>query len=78
MARRRSPRALLRRLSGAPAPAAGPAAAAPQDRPRIHAVPPPERVDDAELDQLRAELVRELDGRAARDGGGSATFRRVA
>jgi hypothetical protein len=46
--------------------------------PQIAAVPPPERVDDVELDQLRAELVRELDGRAARDGGGSATFRRVA
>jgi len=40
--------------------------------------PPPERVDDAELDQLRAELVRELDDCAARDRGGSATFRRVA
>jgi len=51
----------------------------PTPRPaHIAAVPPPERVDDAELDQLRAELVRELDGRAARDGGGSATFRRVA
>jgi hypothetical protein len=50
----------------------------PQERPPIAAVPPPEPVDDAELDQLRAELVRELDGRAARDGGGSATFRRVA
>jgi hypothetical protein len=44
----------------------------------VTAVPPPERVDDAELDQLRAELVHELDTRAAHDGGGSATFRRVA
>jgi hypothetical protein len=51
----------------------------PEPRPvQIAAVPTPARVDDAELDQLRAELVRELDGRAARDGGGSATFRRVA
>ena len=50
-------------------------------RPPLAAVSPPpraERVDDAELDQLRAELVRELDNRAAHDGGGSATFRRVA
>ena len=69
MARKRSPQALLRRLvreSPQPPP------------PHIRAVPPPQGVDDAELDQLRAELVRELDGRAARDGGGSATFRRVA
>jgi hypothetical protein len=69
MARRRSPQALLRRLVGE----------SPPQRPtHITAVPPPQGVDDAELDQLRAELVRELDGRAARDGGGSATFRRVA
>ena len=67
MARRRTPRFLIRRP--------------PQGRPPLAAVPaqpPPERVDDAELDQLRAELVRELDGRAARDAGGSAAFRRVA
>jgi hypothetical protein len=47
----------------------------------LQPAPPPsstEQVDDAELDQLRAELVRELDSCAARDGGGSATFRRVA
>jgi hypothetical protein len=70
MARKRSPHVLLRRLI----------ADSPQPRPtHISAVPaPPQSVDDAELDQLRAELVRELDGRAARDGGGSATFRRVA
>src|SRR5438093_3124960 len=56
MARRRSPRSLLRKLAGD----------TPQPRPpHITAVPPPQRVDDAELDQLRAELVRELDGRAA-------------
>jgi len=73
MARKRSPRTLLRRLSGAAAPPHPQ-----QQRPRIAAVPPPERVDDAELDQLRAQLVRELDGCASRDGGGSATFRRVA
>ena len=67
MARKRTPRFLIRRP--------------PQSRPPLAAVPappPPERVDDAELDQLRAELVRELDNRAAHDGGGSATFRRVA
>jgi hypothetical protein len=63
-------------LSGSPPPRAE---EKPMPRP-VHIAPvrPPERVDDAELDQLRAELVRELDGRAARDGGGSATFRRVA
>jgi hypothetical protein len=63
-------------LSGSP-----PSRAEEQPKPRpvqIAAVPSPQAVDDAELDQLRAELVRELDGRAARDGGGSATFRRVA
>ena len=63
-------------LSGSP-----PSGAEVQPQPRhvqIAAVPAPQAVDDAELDQLRAELVRELDGRAARDGGGSATFRRVA
>ena len=76
MARRRSPKSLLRTLLG-PAPSRAAESAEPR-RPYIAAVPPPERVDDAELDQLRAELVRELDGRAARDGGGSATFRRVA
>ncbi|MFL5884778.1 MAG: hypothetical protein ACJ77M_06875 [Thermoleophilaceae bacterium] len=69
MARTRSPRSLLRKIAGE----------SPRPRPPyIAAVPPPQAVDDAELDQLRAELVRELDGRAARDGGGSATFRRVA
>ena len=63
-------------LSGATPP---PEQALPEPPPvQIAAVPTPARVDDAELDQLRAELVRELDGRAARDGGGSATFRRVA
>jgi len=76
MARRRSPRSLLRRLSG------GAVHRTPQLAParptHISAAPAPQSVDDAELDQLRAELVRELDGRAARDGGGSATFRRVA
>ena len=70
MARKRSPRSLLRRLSK-------PSAAPPALR-AVPTPPPPQRVDDAELDQLRAELVRELDNRAARDGGGSATFRRVA
>jgi hypothetical protein len=76
MARRRTPQSVIRRLS------------AQSRRPRADgriapplaavSTPPSERVDDAELDQLRAELVRELDSRAARDGGGSATFRRVA
>ena len=68
--RRRNPQAAIRRLRTDARP-----------RPPLAAVSQPprsERVDDAELDQLRAELVRELDGRAARDGGGSATFRRVA
>ena len=78
MARRRSPQTLLRRLSGGRSARGLAAAPPPQEPPRIAAVPPPEKVDDAELDQLRAELVRELDGRASRDGGGSATFRRVA
>jgi hypothetical protein len=36
----------------------------------------PDSADDAELDSLRGELVRELD-RMASDGGGSAAFRRT-
>jgi len=41
--------------------------------------PPPESLaDDAELDELRGELVRELDRLAAReDAGSSASFRRI-
>ena len=48
--------------------------------PVVHEQRPPEpdyRADDARLDELRGELVRELDRLAAADEGCSADFRRI-
>jgi hypothetical protein len=53
------------------APAAAIAAA------RLSTPPPAEAAEEAELDTLRGELVRELD-RLAADDDGSASFRRIA
>jgi hypothetical protein len=39
--------------------------------------PGEQRADDARLDSLRGELVRELDRMAAADAGCSASFRRI-
>jgi hypothetical protein len=54
-----------------PAPAAAIKAARPS-------TPPAEAAEEAELDTLRGELVRELDRLAAGDDSGSAAFRRIA
>jgi hypothetical protein len=58
------------------------ATAAPALRPAAAPEPPPDRprepeADDADLDSLRVELVRELDRLAAADPDCSAAFRRV-
>jgi hypothetical protein len=73
--RKPRPRELLRRLlrrsrSREAAPTGGLAAVRELGEP-----PAPGAADDAELDALRGELVRELD-RMAADRGGSAGFRR--
>ena len=52
----------LRRLLAPAVAGRAPAAAIPR---RVGAPPTPEAADDAELDRLRGELVRELDRRAA-------------
>jgi hypothetical protein len=57
-------------------------AAARTRRPPLRVAPPPpgdqRPADDARLDSLRGELVRELDRLAAADEACSAAFRRVA
>jgi hypothetical protein len=65
----------MRRLRRAPEPPR-PAPAAALRSPRVGA-PPAEAAEEAELDTLRGELVRELD-RLAADEGGAACFRRIA
>jgi hypothetical protein len=68
MVRRRLQR--LRRRAASPPPEPAPAPAR-----RGLGEPPAGGADDAELDALRGELVRELD-RVAADSGGSSGFRR--
>jgi hypothetical protein len=70
----RSLRRLARRDAYAPVPPYADLRAVELDE----AAPEPGDASDAELDTLRADLVSELDRRAARDAAGSATFRRVA
>jgi hypothetical protein len=50
----------------------------PHDTPLDPVAQPPTAADDARLDALRGELVRELDRLAASDQACSAAFRRVA
>ena len=66
-------RALLRRRFGRTEPVAPAAALVARG---LGEPPAPGSADDAELDALRGELVRELDRRAA-EGGGSGAFRRA-
>ena len=54
-----------------------PAEPPPRDPPPGPAPRDPEPAGDAELDALRADLVRELDRRAADDPACSAAFRRI-
>jgi hypothetical protein len=80
-------RSIRRRLAGAARerrghgrlatarPAAAPARPAEADAPPATVDAPP--ADDARLDALRAELVRELDRMAADDSACSASFRRI-
>ena len=71
MNRRQLARALRRRIAAA-------AAEMPEPRPAVQPRESPPTADDARLDALRGELVRELDRLAAADDACSADFRRVA
>jgi hypothetical protein len=67
----------LRRKPPTAAAAAAPAPAPPRGLGEPPSAPPRESADEAELDTLRGELVRELD-RLAEGDDGSGSFRRIA
>jgi hypothetical protein len=71
-------RELVRRGDGHPAARSGRFEPASELRALPDGPPPESLADEAELDALRGELVRELDGLAAREeAGSSASFRRI-